>query len=135
MKIFSETIEYRLTHANQYFKALHIDGHVAGFVNGTCTSGSSITHETMSHHDPEGRYLVIHSVSVEPKHRRQQYGVNMLRKYVLDMVTFHHELDGVLLLTKGYLLSFYTAAGFEVVGQSSVVHGKVQHESFLNVFK
>jgi hypothetical protein len=41
------------------------------YVCGTCSSSSSLTHESMSTHEPDGRLLCIHSVAVQQQHRRQ----------------------------------------------------------------
>jgi hypothetical protein len=41
------------------------------YVCGTCSSAATLTHESMSRHEPEGRLLCIHSVCVAEARRRK----------------------------------------------------------------
>jgi predicted GNAT family N-acyltransferase len=79
----------------------------------------------MSTHDPNGQYLVIHSVTVDSRHRRRALGKTMLRDYVNYISAHRPEIAGINLLSKAYLLSFYQSVGFSIVGPSHVQHGKV----------
>lgn len=47
------------------------DSSVVAYACGTACHGSSLTHESMSSHDPEGSTLALHSVCVAAEHRRQ----------------------------------------------------------------
>lgn len=96
-----------------------------GFVNGTCTSEPTILHESMFTHDPNGKTLVIHSVVVAASNRRRGIGKRMLLEYVNRITRECPRVDKILLLSKPELLKFYISCGFEVVGPSSVIHGKV----------
>jgi ribosomal protein S18 acetylase RimI-like enzyme len=70
-------------------------GEIAAFINGTCSAHKAIHHESMSTHDPHGRYLVIHSVTVSDRYRRQALASNMLRDYVNYLTTNRKEIVGV----------------------------------------
>jgi guanine nucleotide exchange factor len=61
------------------------EGQIVGFINGTKTSATEIHHDSMSSHVPEGRTLVIHSVTVDPAHRRKGIATTMLKQYVSAM--------------------------------------------------
>ena len=124
-----ESMTKRCQHANPFFlvcfdsKAVP-ETPILGFVNGTCSKFDVIHHESMSSHDPAGKTLVIHSVTVSPALRRKGIGSALLRDYVHEMKQIK-SLDQILLLSKGYLLSFYTSCGFRIERISPVQHGKV----------
>ena len=67
------TIKARISNACKFFYVWTTkeDSAICGFVNGTCINASAITEESMTEHEPSGRSLVIHSVTVDPKHRRK----------------------------------------------------------------
>ena len=98
-------------------------GEIIGFVNGTKTLTSSLTHESMSTHDPDGKLLCVHSVVVREAYRRRGYGVAMLRAYC-ERMRKDPGIAEIRLLCKPYLVSFYQQAGFTLLGESDVVHGK-----------
>jgi ribosomal protein S18 acetylase RimI-like enzyme len=121
------TIRNRQTVANRYFYTVKdACDRIVGFVNGTCAHGLTIHHESMSEHVPDGKTLVIHSVTVAPSHRRKGLGSSMLQAYVETMINDRPEIELILLLSKGYLLKFYASCGFSLVEMSSVQHGKVR---------
>ena len=109
---------------------------IVGFVNGTKTSSSRLTHESMSTHDADGSLLCIHSVVVSGKRRREGIGRRMLTDYC-DIIRGAQGTNGVReirLLCKENLIAFYAGASFEMVGVSDVVHGAdVWHEMRLLV--
>ena len=55
---------------------------IVGFVCGTQTSASTLTHASMSSHEPEGALLCIHSVVIEPGQRRKGLATKILRAYL-----------------------------------------------------
>ena len=95
---------------------------VVGFVNGTLSKESKLTHESMSHHDPQGSTLCIHSVVVRESLRRQGLGRRMLRHYV-EEVQGKEQVRAIALICKEYLVDFYKQCGFVMVGPSDVEHG------------
>lgn len=121
------TITKRLTEAGRYFycyRDLKRSNSLVGFVNGTCIVGNKINHESMTNHEPSGRTLVIHSVTIHPDFRRKGLGSTMLKVYIQKM---RHEpsIDTIVLLSKVHMLSFYTDCGFSIVRASDVAHGQV----------
>lgn len=123
-----ETICSRQRNAGKYFvvmKGKH-SSEVIGFVNGTCIEGETITHESMTDHNPNGKTLVIHSVTVSSNHRKKGCGTTLLQKYVKYVTEFCPEIHLILLLSKAYLLRFYVSCGFQLVSLSPVHHGKVR---------
>jgi len=121
-----ESVAYRITEAGDFFYTYRRSpaDEIVGFVNGTCTVGSVIEEESMTEHKPEGNVLVIHSVTVSQNHRRNGLGSSMLKRYV-QQIKENRRVDGILLLCKANLLSFYVGCGFSLVGLSHVVHGQV----------
>jgi GNAT superfamily N-acetyltransferase len=125
-----EKVTYRSTQANQYFLVLKrkTDRSIVGFVNGTCVMGRTISHSSMAEHHPNGRTLVVHSVTVNAIYRRKGIATYMLRQYLRNI----HQLgtiDRVLLLSKAYLLPFYLRCGFQFIGLSPVEHGQVSSDA------
>ncbi|KAF0695813.1 Aste57867_13410 [Aphanomyces stellatus] len=117
-------IQTRLTLAGSFFVgAFTAEKRLLGFVNGTLAIHREIEEETMSTHDPAGRYLCIHSVVVDPLVRRQGYAKAMLRAYVQQMLDDEPHVAAILLLAKPYLVQFYVGCGFHVTRLSPVVHG------------
>lgn len=97
---------------------------VVGFVCGTCTSAPTLTHESMSKHDPEGSLLCVHSVVVDPSLRRRGLATRMLRAYTGYVAATSPQVAGVRLICKQDLIRLYEGAGFRLLGPSDVVHGK-----------
>lgn len=121
-----DTIRYRLTNARDFFyKATNLNSNeIIGFVNGTCTVADVIQHDSMTNHEPDGRSLVIHSVTVRDVYRRNGVGTSILKEYV-RIVAREGRVDRIFLLCKANLLKFYMSCGFNLIGPSAVVHGKV----------
>ena len=96
-----------------------------GFVCGTRTRAEKLTHESMSNHDADGALLCIHSVVVDEQHRRRGVGAAMLRAYVRFVKAQQDSgVRELRLMCKKPLIEFYAAAGFELLGESDVVHGQ-----------
>ena len=131
-----ESLRYRLANAPGVFKAAVTvvsgpdgdDGDAApalvGFVCGTCCQGSTLTHDTMTVHDPEGTTLCIHSVVVLEQYRRRGVGRWLVDAYVSAIIAEKPGIELIVLMCKKGLIDFYSSAGgFTLVGQSAVVHG------------
>jgi len=65
-------------------------------------------------------------VVTEGGHRRKQIGTKTLKAYMRWITTATPQVERVLLLCKRSLIGFYEGAGFKMVGESDVVHGKDQ---------
>jgi len=86
----------------------------------------------MGEHDPEGDSLCIHSVTVSSEWRRRGIGRWMMIKYTEEMKN-RRELNRILLLCKENLISFYQSCGFQLKGESKVVHGREKwYDMFIN---
>ncbi|EED77694.1 predicted protein, partial [Postia placenta Mad-698-R] len=99
---------------------------LVGYVCATTSRSPSLTHKSMSTHEP-GPSVCIHSVCVAPDHRRKGVGLALLKEYLSRLETqpdrLGYQLERVLLITHEDLRSLYEKAGFEWVGESAVVHG------------
>ena len=128
----SYTIRYRFTQAGDYmytYRTKDQSNALVGFVNGTCVKENSINHESMSHHEPNGTVLVIHSVTIDHNVRRQGLGSLMLKDYISAIAKIDR-IENILLLSKPAMLTFYLNCGFQLAGVSSVAHGKVRHSTY-----
>ncbi len=128
-----ENLRYRVDNAGDYFLVGCSAGsgpggadEIVSYVCGTLIKGETLTHESMSTHDVEGDTLCIHSVVTEGGHRRKQIGTKTLKAYMRWITTATPQVERVLLLCKRNLIGFYEGAGFKMVGESDVVHGKDQ---------
>jgi ribosomal protein S18 acetylase RimI-like enzyme len=125
-----ETIQFRISNAGKYFFTYrNSERELAGFINGTCIVGLQLLHDSMTNHEPEGRTLVIHSVTVRESLRRGHLGTAMLKEYVRRMKN-ELSIDYILLLSKAHMLSFYVNCGFQINKLSDVSHGQVRSVRF-----
>lgn len=122
-----ERISFRLSTAGEHFKGLwSASNELVGFINGTRSASTTLTHCAMAGHDIEGKNLCIHSVVVSPKWQRRGLGQAMLARY-LAAEREQASTTGVVqvtLICKENLQQFYRNAGFSLVGPSDVVHGE-----------
>ena len=119
-----DTVRARIQDAGKFFQVIFYNDVLIGFVNGTCVREPTIHEDSMSTHCPDGRYLVIHSVTVSPRYRRKLIGTDMLKDYI-KLIATYKEIDGLLLISKAYLLSFYVQTSFALVGLWPYAHGQV----------
>lgn len=92
-----------------------------GFICSTLSKSESLTHESMSTHDPEGKTICIHSVCVDPTHQRKKLGSALVEEYIRRWTDGPY--DGISLIAHEELIKFYVTAGFKLIGKSEVVHG------------
>ena len=128
-----ESIQYRLKNAPEYFVVMKQNKEIVGFINGTCTLFDYITHSSMTSHNPDGKTLILHSVTIDEKFRRKKIGSDLLTRYVNMLVYERLEISLLLLLSKSYLLNFYKSCGFTIKKLSDVNHGKVKFQNYLKV--
>lgn len=121
------TLEYRISMAPElcYIALERGSQQISGFVVGTAAPNDTpnMTEDMMRDHYPSGNILCIHSVVVEESRRRQGFGTAMLNAYIQKIVR-NTEIKRILLLSKARLIPFYESVGFEVMGESSIVHGQ-----------
>ncbi|KAF9978586.1 hypothetical protein BGZ73_001759 [Actinomortierella ambigua] len=110
-----------------------------GYIVSTQASGETLTHHSMSHHDPTGKSVCIHSVCIARAFQRRGYALRMLRAYLAYLEkneelcvaggNDNHDNDPrqnlkrVLLIAHDELVPLYRKAGFELIGKSEVSHG------------
>jgi ribosomal protein S18 acetylase RimI-like enzyme len=92
-----------------------------GFICSTLSESESLTHESMTTHDPEGKTICVHSVCVDPGYQRQKVGSALLEEYIKRWTNGPY--SGISLIAHEELTNFYVAAGFNLIGKSEVVHG------------
>jgi ribosomal protein S18 acetylase RimI-like enzyme len=102
------------------------EGRVVGQVNSGATDKDDITDEEFKQligHDPEGRHLVIFSLSVHPDFQKRGIAGKLLTNFI------EHAGDmgksDIKLLCKEELLPFYAHFGFRDDGLSASTHGGV----------
>ena len=120
-----EGIRFRISGASAYFLKYIVGAELVGYVNGTLCLEKEVTHESMSEHKPEGKTLILHSVTIVEKHRMKGHGRAMLTLY-LDEIRKRKEVDKILLLAKKHLFPFYESCGFTTLRLSPVEHGSEQ---------
>lgn len=120
-------MHYRQTHAGDFFYGLFHTGtgQVLALINGTLCRGTTLEHDTMSHHDPQGKTLCIHSVVVRPPLRRRGLATAFLQTYVhLILDAYPDRVLRLRLITKAQNLGLYHRCGFRFLRPSPVVHGQ-----------
>ncbi len=100
------------------------DARVIGQINSGATDQDDITDEPFKQligHVPDGKHLVVFSLSVLPDYRGQGIAACLLRRFVKRA-----EEDGrkaILLLCKTGLIEYYQRFGFVDRGRSASTHG------------
>ena len=110
------------------------DAPLVGFVCATAAPlAGGLTEAAMGAHDAAGELLCVHSVVVAPRWRRQGVASAMLRAYLRAVAggggggagagATAPRVRACALIAKARLVGLYARAGFELVGQSAIVHG------------
>ena len=119
-------LKFRQANAPLHFLVACNGEKIIGFVCGTSTCAESLTHDSMSVHEPEGTTLCIHSVCVDELQRRKKVGTKMLSAYLKYTQASSPSTKEARLICKKHLIGFYEQGGFTLIGPSSVVHGQEQ---------
>ncbi|RIA90891.1 acyl-CoA N-acyltransferase [Glomus cerebriforme] len=131
-----ETLKYRQKLAPKLFLGAYLpisspssslSSQLIGFVVSTSTLSESLTHESMSLHEKEGKTVCIHSVCVDKQYRRYGVATKLLSEYI-SLLKKSGDDDGVkyercALLAHENLIPLYQNVGFKLIGESEVVHG------------
>lgn len=100
---------------------------LVGYANATLANTSTLTHESMSKHDPHGTSACIHAIAVVEDKRGKGIGTALMKEYVRrlrqDSEVGATALQHILLICHENLISFYERIGLVLQGKSSVVHG------------
>jgi predicted N-acetyltransferase YhbS len=123
----TEALRFRAANASELFRVVRGENNtVIGFVCSTAVAAGATTlsHDSMSTHNPAGTVVCIHSVVVADGHRRAGVGSAIVRMYVEELKSTC-AYERVLLLSKEHLVGFYErSGGFVNVGPSAINHGK-----------
>lgn len=106
------------------FLVAELDGRVVGILNSGATDKADLADEelkSMIGHDPEGRYLVIFSLAVDPDFRRR--GISRALLDVFAENARAASKGAILLLCKEHLVGFYQKMGYSNRGPSASSHG------------
>lgn len=116
-----ETINYRHKVASDLFiGAYDPSSQLIGYINATRSNTSSLEHQSMTTHQPEGPYILIHSVCIDTTQRRKGLATSLLKHYIELVKDSCSEL---ILVCHQELKPLYLAVGFLDQGKSELVHG------------
>ncbi|CAG8488416.1 3366_t:CDS:2 [Funneliformis mosseae] len=128
-----ETLQYRQKVAPALFMGAYLPSsslslQLIGFIVSTSTLSKSLTHESMSLHEQEGKTVCIHSVCVDKKYRRGGVATKLLKEYINSLkgsgdVGEDVKYERCALLAHEYLIPLYRNVGFKLMGESQVIHG------------
>lgn len=117
------SLSYRQANAPHLFLgAFQPPRTLLGYVVSTLSTSPTLTHSSMSSHDPTGTSVCIHSVAVTPTHQRRGIALALLKTYV-SRLEETADVERALLITHEELRPLYAKAGFAWIGKSAVVHG------------
>ncbi|WFS63722.1 GNAT family N-acetyltransferase [Pseudodesulfovibrio thermohalotolerans] len=121
---WASSLRNRIEQYPDGFLVAECEGRVVGQVNSGSTNKDDITDEEFKQligHDPEGRNLVIFSLSVHPDFQRRGIAGKLLANFI------GHARDlgkaAIKLLCKEPLVPYYARFGFADDGLSSSSHG------------
>jgi len=119
-----ERIHMRLTGASEFFQGAFLpDNTWVGFLNATLSRKSTLDHESMFCHEPDGQHLCIHSVVVKPEFRRRGVGTAMMKEYVRQIQRRSPPILELVLICKPHMVKLYLDAGFRDCGKSRIEYG------------
>jgi ribosomal protein S18 acetylase RimI-like enzyme len=121
-----EYLQYRQQNAPELFLGAFtwlppMPRRLVGFICSTISTSSTLTHDSLSKHEPEGTTVCVHSVVVHPTLQGRGLAVDMVRAYIarLDWQRYHR----VRLIAHAPLVGLYQRAGLELIGPSDVQLG------------
>lgn len=121
---WTTTILHRIETYPEGFLVAEQDGQVVGQINSGSTHRDDISDEEFKQlvgHDPDGRNMVVFSLSVLPEYRNRGVGGRLLTDFIAQAREMGKEQ--ILLLCKEDLVSYYAAHGFNDGGPSESTHG------------
>ena len=126
----TSSIHKRINEYPEGYLVAELDGKVVGQVNSGATDKEDITDEEFKQligHDPEGKNMVIFSLSVLPEFQRRGIADQLMTTFIKQARKL--EKKSVLLLCKDDLISYYSRHGFTDNGVSESDHGGAEwHE-------
>ncbi|KAI0030083.1 acyl-CoA N-acyltransferase [Vararia minispora EC-137] len=128
-----EAFQFRHAKVPDLFLGAFLPAHdgkrlLIGYANATLSSAETLTHASMSHHDPAGRSVCIHAVCVREEYRRRGIASAILKEYLRRLAATNATrekpaYDRALLIAHEDMRGLYERAGFVWLEKSDVVHG------------
>lgn len=121
---WTSTLRTRIETYPEGFLVADKDGQVVGQINSGSTHKEDISDEPFKQlegHDPEGKNIVIFSLSVMPEYQSQGVGSRLLGNFIDHAREMGKQQ--VMLLCKDDLVAYYTRHGFKNDGLSNSTHG------------
>ncbi|MBG0790772.1 MAG: GNAT family N-acetyltransferase [Desulfovibrionaceae bacterium] len=121
------SLRTRIEEYPEGFLVAELGGKVVGQINSGSTHKEDITDEAFKQligHDPDGRNMVVFSLSVHPKFQHRGIGGKLMDEFI----NMAREMgkSTVKLLCKHDLIPFYARHGFHDDGLSASAHGGAQ---------
>ncbi|EPY50966.1 polyamine N-acetyltransferase [Schizosaccharomyces cryophilus OY26] len=123
-----KTIAYRVSQAPELqlglFAPTEHTTTLIGHLMATRTSSESVTVDSMSKHEPKGKNVAIHSLSVHPAHRGRGYAKQLIKELQFRCETTVSPKPRIMtLLAHKPLISLYEEVGFKLIGESACKFG------------
>lgn len=118
------TLKARYRAFKENFLVAEKDGKIVGFINGNTADLKvlpDVYYEDTSLHHPEGVYMSVFGLDVEPAYQHQGIAHELLKAYIA--LAKERNKKGVILTCKDHLISFYESFGFKCLGPSESTHG------------
>lgn len=127
---WTTSIRNRIEEYPEGYLVAEIDGNIVGQVNSGSTDKDDITDEEFKKligHDPDGRHMVIFSLSVHPEYQRRGIADKLMGEFIVQAREMGKST--IKLLCKGDLIPYYARHGFLDDGPSASEHGGAQWHS------
>lgn len=121
---WTTSLRTRIEEYHEGFLVAELDGRVVGQVNSGATDKDDITDEEFKQlisHDPDGRNIVIFSLSVHPEYQRRGIADRLMTEFINQARDMGK--GAVKLLCKEDLIPYYERHGFLDDGLSASTHG------------
>jgi len=132
------TKEKILTRIETYpegFIVLENADEIIGFINAGATHQVELSDEAFKElvgHDPQGQYIVVMSVVIDPKYQGQGFANRLLVDFIERMQALHKA--EIYLICQAELIPLYAKHGFAHLGESDSDHGGLSwHEMSLSL--
>jgi ribosomal protein S18 acetylase RimI-like enzyme len=124
------SIKFRMENAPSFFMVASTSSNdvqgknIIAFVCGTLVKVNELKEESMSTHEPQGKYLCIHSVAVEKQYRRQGIASRLLQAYISHVREAAKQVKMMLLISKEPVVPLYEGVGFTMRRKWPHTHGQ-----------
>lgn len=125
-----ESIQIRIENFPQGFFVTELDGRIIGVINSAATEEEDLADEElkkMAGHDPNGKNLVVFSLTVLPEFQKRGYARQLMMHFIENAKDLGK--SKILLMCKRNLIGYYEQMGFAHIGLSPSTHGGAEwHE-------